>query len=200
MPVLDERGRVRGFQGSDRDITDARQLEEQLRQSQKMEAVGRLAGGIAHDFNNLLAVIIGYSEMLRTTRSRTGRSAAKIGEIEKAAQRAAGLTRQLLAFSRKQVLAPKVLDLGGVLTDLGRMLPRLMDENVHLTLRNQPGLDCIKADPVQIEQVVMNLAVNARDAMPAGGELTLRRGTSGWTPPTGSSTAGCRRAPTSRSP
>jgi PAS domain S-box-containing protein len=172
VPVLDEHGRVRGFQGSDRDMTDARLLEEQLRQSQKMEAVGRLAGGVAHDFNNLLAVIIGYAEIVRR-KDPQGPHAAKIGEIEKAAQRAAGLTRQLLAFSRKQVLTPKVLDLGVILTDLGRMLPRLLEENVRLILRTMPGLDSIKADPVQIEQVVMNLAVNARDAMPNGGELTL---------------------------
>ncbi|HEV7498980.1 MAG TPA: ATP-binding protein, partial [Vicinamibacteria bacterium] len=172
VPVLDERGRVVGFQGSDRDITDARLLEEQLRQSQKMEAVGRLAGGVAHDFNNLLAVIIGSSELL-LMKDPQGPHAARVREIEKAAQRAAGLTRQLLAFSRKQVLAPKVLDVGAILTDLGRMLPRLLEENVSLTVRTGPGLHSVKADPVQIEQVVMNLAVNARDAMPTGGELTL---------------------------
>ena len=172
VPVLDESGRVRGFQGSDRDITDARLLEDQLRQSQKMEAVGRLAGGVAHDFNNLLAVIIGYAEIV-LRKDPQGPHAAKVGEIEKAAQRAAGLTRQLLAFSRKQVLTPKVLDLGVILADLGHMLPRLLEENVRLTLSTKPGLDSIKADPVQIEQVVMNLAVNARDAMPKGGELTL---------------------------
>jgi PAS domain S-box-containing protein len=172
VSVLDEQGRIRAFQGSNRDITDARLLEEQLRQSQKMEAVGRLAGGVAHDFNNLLAVIIGYAEIVRR-KDPEGPHAAKIGEIEKAAQRAAGLTRQLLAFSRKQVLTPKVLDLGVILTDLGRMLPRLLEESVLLTLSTKPGLHSIKADPVQIEQVVMNLAVNARDAMPKGGELTL---------------------------
>ena len=172
VPVLDEQGRVTGFQGSDRDITDARLMEEQLRQSQKMDAVGRLAGGIAHDFNNLLAVIIGYSEMLRR-RDPTGPQSGKIGEIETAAQRAAALTRQLLAFSRKQVLAPKVLDVGVILKDVGQMLRRLLEENVRLTVSVEAGLECIQADPVQIEQVVMNLAVNARDAMPAGGELTL---------------------------
>jgi two-component system cell cycle sensor histidine kinase/response regulator CckA len=155
------------------DITERRSLEEQLRQAQKMEAVGRLAGGIAHDFNNLLMVISGYCEFLL---ERVGDDPALRGparEIARAADRASALTRQLLAFSRKQMLAPKVLDLNAVVTENLTMLRRLIGEDIDLIMIPGEGLGAVKADPGQIEQVIMNLAVNARDAMPKGGKLTI---------------------------
>jgi PAS domain S-box-containing protein len=155
------------------DVTERRALEQQLRQSQKMEAIGRLAGGIAHDFNNLLMVISGYSEFLL---ERVGPDPALRGpahEIGKAAERATALTRQLLAFSRKQMLAPKVVDLNGVVTENLKMLNRLIGEDIDLVMIPGADLGAVKADPGQIEQVVMNLAVNARDAMPHGGKLTI---------------------------
>jgi CheY-like chemotaxis protein len=140
-----------------------------------MEAIGRLAGGIAHDFNNLLGVISGYSELLRH-RYPDHPGADRIRQIESAGSRAAGLTRQLLAFSRKQVLEPKVVDVGALVGDLGRMLQRLLGEDVRLTIRSEADVDPVRADPTQLEQVVMNLTVNARDAMPLGGELTISVG------------------------
>jgi PAS domain S-box-containing protein len=155
------------------DVTERRALEQQLRQAQKMEAVGRLAGGIAHDFNNLLMVISGYSEFLL---ERIGPDPALRGpaqEIANAAERATSLTRQLLAFSRKQMLAPKVVDLNGVVTENLRMLTRLIGEDIDLVMVPGADIGAVKADPGQIEQVVMNLAVNARDAMPQGGKLTI---------------------------
>jgi hypothetical protein len=144
-----------------RDVSEKRRLEVQLRQAQKMEAIGRLAGGVAHDFNNLLGVITGYGEQRRVT------------EIQKAAERAANLTRQLLAFSRKQVLETKILNLSEVVTDLGGMLHRLIGEDVHLSTRVAADLGRVRADRGQVEQVIVNLVVNARDAMPRGGELIL---------------------------
>jgi len=155
------------------DVTERRALEQQLRQAQKMEAVGRLAGGIAHDFNNLLMVISGYSEFLL---ERIGPDPALRGpaqEIANAAERATSLTRQLLAFSRKQMLAPKVMDLNAVVTENLKMLTRLIGEDIDLVMVPGGDIGAVKADPGQIEQVVMNLAVNARDAMPQGGKLTI---------------------------
>jgi PAS domain S-box-containing protein len=155
------------------DVTERRALEQQLRQAQKMEAVGRLAGGIAHDFNNLLMVISGYSEFLL---ERIGSDPDLLGpaqEIAKAAGRATSLTRQLLAFSRKQMLAPKVVDLNSVVTENLKMLTRLIGEDIDLVMVPSSEIGAVKADPGQIEQVVMNLAVNARDAMPQGGKLTI---------------------------
>jgi PAS domain S-box-containing protein len=148
--------------------------EEQLRQAQKMESIGTLAGGIAHDFNNLMTVVTGYSELALW--SLTGESSlrSKIEEIKKAGERATGLTRQLLAFSRKQMLQPKVLELNAVVSGMAKMLPRLIGEHIDLRFRLADSLGQIKADPGQIEQVLMNLAVNARDAMPEGGVLTIR--------------------------
>ena len=154
-------------------MTERRALEQQLRQSQKMEAVGRLAGGIAHDFNNLLMVISGYSEFLL---DRLGPDPALRGpaqEIASAAGRATSLTRQLLAFSRKQMLAPKILDLNGVVTENLKMLTRVIGEDIDLVMVPATGLGAVRADAGQIEQVIMNLAVNARDAMPSGGKLTI---------------------------
>jgi PAS domain S-box-containing protein len=156
-----------------RDVTERRALEEELRQSQKMEAVGRLAGGIAHDFNNLLTVINGYSELTLRHQPLDQALARNVGEIKKAGQRAASLTRQLLAFSRKQVLEPRILDLNTVISDLKTMLQRLIGEDIDLRTVHQPGLLRVNADPGQIEQVIMNLVINARDAMPDGGRLTI---------------------------
>jgi PAS domain S-box-containing protein len=155
------------------DVTERRALEQQLRQAQKMEAIGRLAGGIAHDFNNLLMVISGYSEFLL---ERIGSDPALRGpaqEIASAAGRATSLTRQLLAFSRKQMLAPKVVDLNAVVTENLKMLTRMIGEDIDLVMVPGADIGAVKADPGQIEQVIMNLAVNARDAMPQGGKLTL---------------------------
>ncbi len=156
-----------------RDISARIALAEQLRQSQKIEAVGQLAGGIAHDFNNILGVVLGYTEMLLRAPEMSERSLQRLTQVQQAGQRAASLTRQLLAFSRKQVLEPKVIDLSDLLEDLRRMLERLIGEDVTLSVRTEPDLGQIRADPGQLEQVVINLAVNARDAMPTGGRLTL---------------------------
>ncbi|MEA2206895.1 MAG: two-component system, cell cycle sensor histidine kinase and response regulator CckA [Blastocatellia bacterium] len=152
--------------------------EEQLRQSQKMDAVGQLAGGVAHDFNNLLAVIIGYSDLLlaRTDLPLNEDSQRKVEQISKAGHRAAALTRQLLAFSRKQVLQPKLLDLNIVVGDMDKMLKRLIGEHIEMRSLLEPALGIVKADPGQVEQVLVNLVVNARDAMPAGGKLTIETG------------------------
>ncbi len=152
-------------------ILEQKRLEEQLRQSQKMEAVGRLAGGVAHDFNNLLTVITGYVELLRERLSGSG--APELEQIEKAALRAAALTQKLLAFSRQQVVEPRVLDLNSVITGMEEMLRRLIGEDVLLVTILGSNLRKIKADPNQLEQVIMNLAVNARDAMPSGGRLMI---------------------------
>lgn len=150
-----------------------REKEEQLRQSQKMEAIGKLAGGVAHDFNNLLTAITGYSDLSLRHLDKTDRLYRNLQEIKKAGERAAGLTRQLLAFSRKQVLQPKVLDLNAVIVDLNKMLQRLIGEDIDMMLMLKPDLGKVKADPGQIEQILMNLLVNARDAMPVGGKLTI---------------------------
>lgn len=151
-----------------------RQTEAQLRQAQKMEAVGRLAGGVAHDFNNLLTVIRGYSELTLSRLATGDPSRREIEEVKKAADRATGLTSQLLAFSRRQFVAAKIVDLNTIITNMDGMLRRLLGEDiVDLCIDLDPRLDSIKADPGQIEQVIMNLAVNARDAMPMGGQLTI---------------------------
>jgi PAS domain S-box-containing protein len=156
-----------------RDITRRKQLEEQLRQSQKMEAIGRLAGGIAHDFNNLLTVIIGYTELLLHRLNDQHPLRKHIEEIYHAGERAAVLTRQLLAFSRKQVLQPKVLDLNRIIENMEKMLRPLIGEDIELIKLLADDLGMVKADPGQLEQVIMNLAVNAREVMPQGGTLTM---------------------------
>jgi two-component system, cell cycle sensor histidine kinase and response regulator CckA len=154
------------------DITERKHLEEQLRQSQKMEAIGRLAGGVAHDFNNLLTVISGHAELLTYTLTEV-KYRAHVEQILASAKRAADLTHQLLAFSRKQVMQPKRLDLSVTVRESSKMFTRLIGEDIVVKLELEPGLYPVMADPVQIEQVLLNLAVNARDAMPNGGKLTF---------------------------
>lgn len=155
------------------DITERRVLERQLRMAQKMEAVGRLSGGVAHDFNNLLGVIIGYSQVIKKKMGKDNPLLEHVEEVEKAGQRAASLTKQLLAFSRQQVLTPAVLNLNAVVTEIGKMLPRLLGEDIEMSAALAEDLGRVKADQGQIEQIIMNLAVNARDAMPKGGQLQI---------------------------
>jgi PAS domain S-box-containing protein len=158
---------------SARDVTERRTLEEQFHQGQKMEAIGRLAGGIAHDFNNVLTAILGFTELLLDRVQDPG-LVADLKEIKDAGDRAGRLTRQLLAFSRKQIMAPQVLDLNKVMTELHKMLERVIGEDIELVVAPESSLATIKADPGQVEQLLMNLAVNSRDAMPKGGRLTIR--------------------------
>jgi two-component system, cell cycle sensor histidine kinase and response regulator CckA len=155
------------------DISERRQLEGQLRQAQKMEAVGRLAGGVAHDFNNLLMVIKGHTELLLSALEPAEQLARKIEHIDRAADRATALTRQLLAFSRMQVLQPQVINLASIVEEMGKLLPRLIGEDIELVIRTDEDLGTVRADASQMEQVIMNLAVNARDAMPNGGKLVI---------------------------
>lgn len=178
--VKDEHGTVIGLLGAARDITERRQaeaalrdVEERLRQAQKMEAVGRLAGGVAHDFNNLLTVMTGYTEMALALIDPSDPVHGSIEQVRQAADRAAALTRQLLAFSRRQMLVPRTLDLNDVVGRIGSMLRRVIGEDIRLTIRPSPAPALTMADAGQLEQVVMNLAINARDAMPAGGSLVI---------------------------
>jgi PAS domain S-box-containing protein len=172
-PVRDDTGRVINYIAVKQDLTQQKQLEEQLRQSQKMEAVGRLAGGIAHDFNNLLTAINGYSDLALRRLQLEDPLRKSVEEIRKAGERAAALTRQLLAFSRKQVLQPRVVSLNDVVADMNKMLRRVIGEDVELVTALDERLGHVKADPCMLEQVVLNLCVNARDAMPHGGRLSV---------------------------
>jgi two-component system, cell cycle sensor histidine kinase and response regulator CckA len=172
-PVRDGEGRITHFIYNGRDLTDRVRLEAELRQAQKMDAVGRLAGGVAHDFNNLLTIITSYSELALDAVPQSSPLEAKLKEILQAARRAAELTRQLLAFSRKQPQALRVADLNQVITDIGKTLPRLIGEDIKFTFTRGAGLGKVRVDPVQIEQILMNLAANARDAMPRGGHLRV---------------------------
>lgn len=172
-PVKDESGAVAYLEVFAEDITEQRVLERQFRMAQKMEAVGRLSGGIAHDFNNLLGVIIGYTQVVKRNLGPGHPSYEHAEEIERASQRAVSLTRQLLAYSRQQVLEPAILNLNTLVCDMEKMLSRLIGEDIALSLTLDPALSQVKADRGQIEQVLMNLAVNARDAMPDGGQLTI---------------------------
>ena len=178
--ILDSKGKIKGIRAIIQDITERKQaedkmiaLQDQLRQSQKMEAIGGLAGGIAHDFNNLLTVIKGYSQLSLTEMKEGEPLRENIEEIKKSADRAADLTRQLLAFSRRQVMEMKVMDLNDLLRNLGKMLHRVISEDIELATILEENLGRVKTDPGQIEQVIMNLAVNARDAMSKGGKLTI---------------------------
>jgi two-component system, cell cycle sensor histidine kinase and response regulator CckA len=176
-PLRDGDGKITHFISTGRDITERRKLESDLRQAQKMDAIGRLAGGVAHDFNNLLLVISAYAELMLDSLAETHPLRRNVNEIMTASRRAADLTRQLLAFGRKQMQVLQVLDLNTVIGEISNMLPRLIGEDIELVFK--PGQDRgkVKADPVQIEQVVMNLAANARDAMPEGGMLTIETST-----------------------
>ncbi|MGO8787746.1 MAG: PAS domain S-box protein [Terriglobia bacterium] len=172
-PIVDSEGRKLGAVATMIDITERKCLEQQFLHSQKMEAVGRLAGGVAHDFNNLLTIITGYGQMLQRNLEPGSSMRAHVDEVLKSGERAAALTRQLLAFSRRQDFSPRVLDLNAVVSNTEKMLHRLIGEDVELLTVLPAGLGVCRGDPGQIEQVIMNLAVNARDAMPAGGTLTL---------------------------
>ncbi len=173
VAVRDEAGEVAAFRGILRNVTGQKELERQLRQSQKLEAVGRLAGGVAHDFNNLLTAILGYSDLLAMTLPSGTQPRSQVAEIRRAANRGADLTRQLLALSRRQVLRPKVFRLDQVVADMEKLLRRLLSEDIELATDLEAGSWAVRADPSQIEQVVLNLVLNARDAMPEGGRLTL---------------------------
>ncbi len=171
--VFDEQGNLLFSEGFLVDITERKHLEEQLRQASKMQAIGQLAGGIAHDFNNLLTAMLGYCHMLMEQRPVEHPDRVKLLQISRAAERAADLTRQLLAFSRKQVLDTRVLDLNAVIRDLEGMLKRLIGEDIHFSTRLDPSISSVKADESQLHQILMNLVLNARDAMPRGGTLTI---------------------------
>ncbi|MFZ0419244.1 MAG: PAS domain S-box protein [Candidatus Sulfotelmatobacter sp.] len=172
-PLVDESGNLLGVASLVQDVTERVALEEKLRQSQRMEAIGRVAGGVAHDFNNLLTVIMGYSQILTDGLTVGSPLADATAQIRSAANRAAGITRQLLAFSRKQVLLPRVIDLNSIMLSLDTMLRRLIGEDIEVLTVPGRDLGTVKADPGQIEQIIMNLTLNARDAMPNGGKLTL---------------------------
>ncbi|MBI3653082.1 MAG: PAS domain S-box protein [Acidobacteria bacterium] len=171
--IYDAEGELLSLEGIIEDITARKNLEEQLRQSQKMEAIGRLAGGIAHDFNNLLTAILGYSELIRSALEPQHPMRLQVEEIDKAGRRAAALTNQLLAFSRKQILQPRVLNLNTVINDMQKMLQRVIGEDIELSIHLDTALHHVRADVGQLEQVLLNLLVNARDAMPRGGTILL---------------------------
>jgi PAS domain S-box-containing protein len=171
--LIRSNGKKEGVQGIARDVTERRQLENMVRQSQKLEAIGRLSGGLAHDFNNLLCVISGHAEILSERLEPTNTAIKSVAQIKKAADSAASLTRQLLAFSRKQVFHPQTLDLNAIVVESKKLLGRLIGEHIEFFTALDPTLGSVRVDPVQIEQVLVNLILNARDAMPQGGKLTI---------------------------
>jgi two-component system, cell cycle sensor histidine kinase and response regulator CckA len=172
-PLIDQDGNFAGLISVANDITEQRGLEQQLRQAQKIDAIGKLAGGVAHDFNNLLTIINGYADLLLRSTPPNDKNRGRLEEIQKAGRRSATLTSQLLAFSRKQVMAPRVIDLNEIVQDTESMLSRIIGEDIDLVISLDPSLNTVTADPAQIEQVIFNLVVNARDAMPQGGKLTI---------------------------
>jgi len=172
-PVHDAEGRFLGYRGSNADITDRRRLEEQLRQAQKMESIGRLAGGVAHDFNNLLTAIVGHAEFALQSMTSTEPARADIEEVIRTTERASRLTRHLLALSRRQVMSPRVISLNELILDMDRLLRRVIPDNIELVTSPAEDLNRVRVDPGHIEQVLMNLVVNACDAMPDGGTLTI---------------------------
>ncbi len=169
----DDEGRIATMLGIVRDVTHQRELERQVFEAQKMEAIGRLAGGVAHDFNNLLTAIIGYGDLVQQSMAADDPLMVQIEQIRKAGRRGADLTRQLLAFSRRQVLKPVTLQLNDIVTDIEKLLSRVISEEIELDTDLDPDLKAVKADPGQVEQVLMNLVINARDAMPDGGRMVL---------------------------
>jgi PAS domain S-box-containing protein len=171
--VRDETGKIRQLRGVMVDVTERQQLEEEFRQAQKMEAVGRLAGGIAHDFNNLLTIISGYAQLSQDLLDPASKLRSYMSEILKAGERAGGLVRRLMAFTRRQTLEPQVIDLNSIVKGAETMIQRLIGEDVEIVTDLAPGLGAIRADPAQLEQVIFNLSVNARDAMPNGGKLII---------------------------
>ena len=172
-PVLDAAGKIVNYVAVKRDITEHLRLSDQFQQSQKMESVGRLAGGVAHDFNNLLTVITGYSELLLQKMGKETTMYRDVEEIKRAGDRAASLTQQLLAFSRKQIIEPKIVHLGSLISDMQKMLTRLIGEDISIQVTTDIGLGSVKVDPGQFQQILMNLVVNARDAMPDGGKIRI---------------------------
>src|SRR5262252_8186971 len=172
-PVRDHEGEITHFISNGRDLTERLRLEEQLLQAQKMDAIGRLAGGVAHDFNNLLTIITSYSELALDAVPQKSPLEAKLHEILQAARRAAELTRQLLAFSRKQPQALRVVELDSVVGAIAKTLPRLIGEDIDFIFTPGENTGRVRIDPIQMEQVLMNLAANARDAMPQGGHLRI---------------------------
>ncbi|MBA3847652.1 MAG: PAS domain S-box protein, partial [Planctomycetes bacterium] len=173
VPLPSTRGVPESMMWLAQDVTERRRLEDELRQAQKMDAIGRLAGGVAHDFNNLLTVITGYGEIIQQGLDAHHPLRSHAEQMLKAAWRAAQLTRQLLAFGRRQVLQPRVVDLNAIVADMGKLLRRVIGENIELMTEFFPDLGRVRADPGQLEQVLMNFALNARDAMPDGGRLTI---------------------------
>ncbi|HJZ97992.1 MAG TPA: ATP-binding protein, partial [Candidatus Solibacter sp.] len=178
-PICDSSGRVGGYVAATHDVTERLRMEAELQQAQKMEGIGRLAGGVAHDFNNLLTVISGYSGLLENTLPAQDKAIVYVGEIKKAADRAAGLTRQLLAFSRKQLIRPKPLDLNVLVGDMHPILQRLVGEDVEVSITAAPSPGLVKADADQMSQILLNLTANARDAMPDGGRLRITTANAG---------------------
>ena len=172
-PIADEKGGVKAVLGVSRDLTDRKRAEEELRNAQKLEALGRLAGGIAHDFNNNLTAILGYVDMMIEQVHTEAPIARDLGEVRRAAERSAGLVRRLLAFGRRQVLQPRSLDLQAIVDGVRPMLERLLGEHIRVDVRTGPGVQPVTADASELEQVIINLALNARDAMPSGGTLTI---------------------------